>query len=175
MANNNDTPTISRVYGRVVDQLKDREQKGFIEYGQTMDRNDLSLIEWLQNLQEEMLDAAVYIEKLKQEVQYQEYELGNLRVESDDCTKCIPGVCACEAFEEKHVLNMPHLEFRQGVCLRTGADLAYNEEESDKRMNVIGQNGNTGEHYKTTSTANIESCGACEYYCIGGCKYDRSQ
>ena len=26
--------------------------------------------------------------------------------------------------------------------------LTYNEEETDKRMNVIAQNGNTGEHYK---------------------------
>lgn len=26
---------------------------------------------------------------------------------------------------------------------------AYDEEASDKRINAIGQNGNTGEHYKT--------------------------
>ena len=74
----NDTTTPSRILNRVMDRFKDREQKGLVDYGKTMDRNDLSLLEWVQNLQEELMDAVLYIEKLKQEIHYQEYELSSM-------------------------------------------------------------------------------------------------
>jgi len=46
-----------------------------------MERNDLSLEEWLVHLQEEMMDACVYLEKIKQEIQYQQFELAEKRME----------------------------------------------------------------------------------------------
>lgn len=84
---------MSKIENAVAKQLLLRAKIGEKKYGTTMERNDLSLKEWLQHLQEEILDAAVYIEKLKQEIQYQEFEL------------------------------------------------------AEKRMEIIGRNGNTGEHY----------------------------
>ena len=46
-----------------------------------MERNDLSLKEWLVHLQEEMMDSLVYLEKIKQEIEYQEFELAEKRME----------------------------------------------------------------------------------------------
>jgi len=33
--------------------------------------------------------------------------------------------------------------------------MLYNEEESEKRMNVVAQNGNTGNHYNKVMTYNL--------------------
>ena len=59
----------SKMLSNLVDKYEDRESKGFLKYGTTMDRGDLSLHEWLNHLQEELMDATLYIEKLKHELQ----------------------------------------------------------------------------------------------------------
>ena len=56
---------------KVIEQLKERENRGNEKYGVNTDRTDLSPIEWLQHLQEELMDGAVYIEKLKTELKKQ--------------------------------------------------------------------------------------------------------
>ena len=56
---------------KVIEQLKERENRGIQKYGVNTDRTDLSPIEWLQHLQEELMDGAVYIEKLKTEMKKQ--------------------------------------------------------------------------------------------------------
>ena len=53
---------------KVIEQLKERENRGIQKYGVNTDRTDLSPTEWLQHLQEELMDGAVYIEKLKMEL-----------------------------------------------------------------------------------------------------------
>ncbi len=53
---------------KVIEQLKERENRGIQKYVVNTDRTDLSPIEWLQHLQEELMDGAVYIEKLKMEL-----------------------------------------------------------------------------------------------------------
>ena len=53
---------------KVVEQLRERKERGLQKYGVTTDRIDLSTLEWLQHLQEELMDGAVYIEKIKSEI-----------------------------------------------------------------------------------------------------------
>ena len=162
-----------KIVEAVLRRYKDRAKKGLVKYGTTMDRNDLSLVEWLQHLQEEMMDATVYIEKLKQEINYQD----------EDTTR---------------ILNIPHLEFRSPcVAHDEASQKTIQEEELERRMNIIGQNGNDGLHYEdagdgvtvavdysrpdgwdnTTLSSgsrrddnSVYACGICDYYCIGGCK-----
>ena len=88
---------MSKIEDAVARRIIERAAEGKRKYGVTMERSDLNLNEWLQHLQEELMDACVYVEKLRQEVQYQEFEL------------------------------------------------------AEKRMEIIGRNGNTGEHYDIIS------------------------
>ena len=56
---------------KVIEQLKERENRGIQKYGVNTDRTDLNILEWLQHLQEELMDGTVYIEKLKTEMKKQ--------------------------------------------------------------------------------------------------------
>lgn len=55
---------MSKILYNIIDDLLAREEKGFKEYGTTMDRSDLSEIEWLQHAYEEALDLSIYLKKL---------------------------------------------------------------------------------------------------------------
>jgi len=55
---------MSRILYNIIDDLLAREEKGFKEYGTTMDRTDLSEVEWLQHAYEEALDLSIYLKKL---------------------------------------------------------------------------------------------------------------
>ena len=180
-----------RIVDAVVARYQDRAKKGLVKYGTTMDRDDLTIRDWLQHLQEELMDATVYLEKLKQEVEYTE-----------------------DMLADKQVIHRPSLEFRAPCVGHNAASEEYEEELhpkhldnpfpddwdefiAEERMNIIGQNGNTGEHYdKTRSSVEVAvdksnpcgwdntnvstssgadsdgvfACGECDYYCIGGCK-----
>lgn len=37
--------------------------------------------------------------------------------------------------------------YRKYCCVPAEDQMLYNEDKSDRRMNIIGRNGNTGEHY----------------------------
>lgn len=55
---------MSRILYNIIDDLLAREEKGFKEYGTTMDRTDLTELEWLQHAYEESLDLSIYLKKL---------------------------------------------------------------------------------------------------------------
>jgi hypothetical protein len=57
---------MSQILEQVINDLKQREEKGLKEYGTTVDRSDLSQNEWLQHAYEEALDLAIYLKKLMQ-------------------------------------------------------------------------------------------------------------
>jgi len=59
---------MSETYTNVLIKFRDRETKGLLKYGTTMDRTDLSLQQWLTHLQEELMDATVYIEAALREL-----------------------------------------------------------------------------------------------------------
>ena len=59
---------MSETYTNVLIKLRDRETKGLLKYGTTMDRTDLNLQQWLTHLQEELMDATVYIEAALREL-----------------------------------------------------------------------------------------------------------
>ena len=50
----------------VMGKIGKRAEKGFKEYGTTMDREDLTQLQWLTHAQEEAMDMVVYLEKLIQ-------------------------------------------------------------------------------------------------------------
>lgn len=51
----------SEVVTEVLSDIKKREEKGFLQYGTTVDRNDYDLKMWLQEAYEECLDMAIYL------------------------------------------------------------------------------------------------------------------
>jgi len=57
---------MSKILEEVINDLKQREQKGLSTYGTTVDRTDLTEKEWLQHAYEEALDLAIYLKKLMQ-------------------------------------------------------------------------------------------------------------
>jgi hypothetical protein len=59
---------MSETYTNVLIKFQERETKGLLKYGTTMDRTDLSLQQWLTHLQEELMDATVYIEAALREL-----------------------------------------------------------------------------------------------------------
>jgi len=105
----------------VVKQFKERSEVGIAKYGTTMDRKDLSTLEWLQHLQEELFDASLYIEKLKSKLHI------------------------VDIMKSDEELGLYANTF-SGTTSSTTAGILYNE-ELEKRMNIIGQNGNDGTHY----------------------------
>ena len=127
---------MSRIEDAVARRLIERADEGKRKYGTTMEREDLTLLEWLQHLQEEMLDASVYIEKIKQELHYQDLNSINEATTAEDIELGIYGVqrgpCSGhDAASEEHLKSVEQ----------------YMEEEAERRMNIIGQNGNEGTHY----------------------------
>ena len=118
---------MSKIEEKVAERILKRSKTGLKKYGVSMERNDLSLIEWLQHLQEELMDACVYVEKLKQEIHYTD-----------------------ELDPEMQVYG----EARLGPCSShdQSSQLTIEEEIAERRMNIIGQNGNDGLHYEDRST-----------------------
>ena len=59
----------SKILTKLIEDLKKREKKGFLQYGTTVDRIDYDHLLWLHVAYEECLDMAVYlksaIEKIK--------------------------------------------------------------------------------------------------------------
>lgn len=52
----------------LISEFENREQRGFLKYGTTMDRTDLSLSEWVQHALEEAMDLSLYLTKIKQQL-----------------------------------------------------------------------------------------------------------
>ena len=116
---------MSKIEETVAKMILERSKVGKNKYGTTMEREDLSLIEWLQHLQEELADACVYVEKIKQEIHYT--DLIDPEMEVYGAERISP----CSAHDKQMTID---------------------EEISERRMNIIGQNGNDGLHYEDRST-----------------------
>lgn len=52
-----------KIVNAVINDLKERSERGIKKYGTTLNRSDLSLKEWLQHAYEECLDQANYLKK----------------------------------------------------------------------------------------------------------------
>lgn len=57
----NTTKTKSKILAEVIQDLMEREQRGFETYGTTVDRDDYELKNWLQEAYEECLDKCIYL------------------------------------------------------------------------------------------------------------------
>lgn len=65
----------------VTRQLIERDRRGRIKYGTSLDRTDLSISEWLQHMAEELMDAAGYALAAKREAQQPALVVDDLVVE----------------------------------------------------------------------------------------------
>ena len=75
---------MSKLLDELISEFTNREQRGFLKYGTTMDRQDLSLEEWIQHALEEAMDLSLYLMKIKQTLNdtqrlpnYQKEDSGN--------------------------------------------------------------------------------------------------
>jgi hypothetical protein len=56
---------MSKILDEVIQDFRNREERGFMKYGVTMDRDDLLSHEWIQHLIEELQDAILYLKKIQ--------------------------------------------------------------------------------------------------------------
>lgn len=59
---------MSKILDEVIKDFKEREQRGLMKYGVTMDRKDLLSHEWIQHFMEELMDAILYLKKIQTEI-----------------------------------------------------------------------------------------------------------
>jgi 1,2-phenylacetyl-CoA epoxidase catalytic subunit len=76
---------MSKILDEVIQDFRNREERGFKKYGVTMDRDDLLSHEWIQHLIEELQDAILYLKKIQtlqngtqRHTDYQEANSGNV-------------------------------------------------------------------------------------------------
>lgn len=102
----------------VVNQFKQRSETGIKKYGVTLDRTDLSTLEWMVNFREELQDGLLYLERIIQDTQK----------------------------EQKETLES-HSYFSNKNGGYNQKPTQWYDEKLEERINIIGQNGNDGEHY----------------------------
>lgn len=114
----------------VLNQFKQRSETGIKKYGVTLDRTDLSTLEWIQHAQEEAMDLCLYLEKIKKQIKpfknmvtYTEKDFAQFK---------------------KNAMHSYHSN--ENGCYNKKLTQWYDEKLED-RINIIGQNGNDGEHY----------------------------
>ena len=56
---------MSKILDQVIEDFKQRENRGIMKYGVTMDREDLLSHEWIQHMLEELMDAIIYLKKIQ--------------------------------------------------------------------------------------------------------------
>lgn len=56
---------MSKILDDVIQDFRNREQRGIMKYGVTMDREDLLSHEWIQHMLEELMDAIIYLKKIQ--------------------------------------------------------------------------------------------------------------
>jgi hypothetical protein len=57
---------LDSVVTSIIEQFKQRSERGKAKYGVDLDRTDLSLLEWIEHAKQEHMDAILYLEKIKQ-------------------------------------------------------------------------------------------------------------
>lgn len=65
VTNFNSNSPVDRNVLSIINEFKQRSNKGFSKYGTTTERIDLSVDDWLQHLKEELMDACVYIQTIQ--------------------------------------------------------------------------------------------------------------
>ena len=65
-------PKLDSVVTTIIEQFKERSERGKAKYGVDLDRTDLTLLEWIEHAKQEHMDAILYLEKIKQTVSGQE-------------------------------------------------------------------------------------------------------
>ena len=75
---------MSKLLDQLISEFQNREEKGFLKYGTTMDRTDLSLSEWVQHALEEAMDLSLYLTKIKQQLndtqRFSDYQEADSRI-----------------------------------------------------------------------------------------------
>lgn len=75
---------MTKLLKELIEEFENREQRGFLKYGTTMDRTDLSLSEWIQHALEEAMDLTQYLYKIKQQLndtqRFPDYQEANSRI-----------------------------------------------------------------------------------------------
>jgi hypothetical protein len=56
---------MSKILDEVIQDFRNREERGIMKYGVTMDRDDLLSHEWIQHMLEELMDAIIYLKKIQ--------------------------------------------------------------------------------------------------------------
>ena len=56
---------LDSVVTSIIEQFKERSERGKAKYGVDLDRTDLSLLEWIEHAKQEHMDAILYLEKIK--------------------------------------------------------------------------------------------------------------
>jgi hypothetical protein len=111
------------VVQRVVEKFVSRSDVGFKKYGTTLHEERTQglkgLFKYVNDVQEELMDAVLYLQAVKEEIQ--------------DLTE--------EAVIMKFADETP-------ISQCAMHDFQQEEFELEERMNIIGQNGNNGEHYE---------------------------
>ena len=107
---------------QVVDKFVGRSDVGFKKYGTTLHEERTQkmkgLYKYVNDVQEELMDAILYLQAVKEEIQ--------------DLTE--------EAVIMKFADETP-------ISQCAMHDIQQDEFELEERMNIIGQNGNNGDHY----------------------------
>jgi len=57
---------LDSVVTTIIEQFKERSERGKAKYGVDLDRTELSLLEWIEHVKQEHMDAILYLEKIKQ-------------------------------------------------------------------------------------------------------------
>ena len=108
---------------RVVEKFVSRSDVGFAKYGNTLHdertKKIKGLFKYLNDVQEELMDAVLYIQACKEEIQ--------------DLT------------EEALIQDFRDIDVE---IEDKGHYYAFTIDEDEKRMDIIGQNGNDGLHYE---------------------------
>ncbi len=56
---------MTKLLKELISEFENREQRGFLKYGTTMDRTDLNFSQWLQHFKEELMDGLLYLQKIQ--------------------------------------------------------------------------------------------------------------
>jgi len=162
---------------RVIAELRDRHQAGLLKYGTTIDRDDLTADQWCQHAIEEGMDLIMYLSRLKQDMvalrednavlsqrvrllkaqrtdehireENQSLHAENIKLNDENRRLDIENDNlsseSLSVYAENQNLAAENAALK--VRLNELRDL-FTWQEGEIRMEPIGQNGNTGEHYE---------------------------
>lgn len=122
--------TEDEIVQRVIEKIDSRSEVGMKKYGKAMMEEvrtgEKDLHAFIVDVQEELMDALLYLESAKE--------------------------CLQNEIEEGILKHVRPEKVERGMygskVIKKGPCAMYEFEEDEERMDVIGQNGNTGAHYE---------------------------